>query len=98
MVRLYLSGSVLTVNMKHLFSQHSSGKGNLCDSFSCVQDRDTELREGMGEVPGVTPDHTSFNHVRVCNHSVHIFGCIGDQFLLQKLYGTRGKEGIGRER
>lgn len=28
---------------------------------------------GMGEVLGVTPDHTSFNHVRVCNHFVHFF-------------------------
>lgn len=27
---------------------------------------------------GVTPDHTSFNHFRVCNHFVHIFGHIGD--------------------
>lgn len=34
---------------------------------------------GMGEVLGGTPDHTSFNHVRVCNHFVHIFGCIGDR-------------------
>lgn len=44
-----------------------------------MRDGDTELSKGMGEVPGVTPDHTSFNHVRVCNHSVHIFGCIGDR-------------------
>lgn len=28
---------------------------------------------------GVAPDHTSFNHVRVCNHFVHFFGCIGDR-------------------
>lgn len=35
MARLYLSDWLLTVNMKLLFSKHSSGKGNLCLSV-CV--------------------------------------------------------------
>lgn len=47
--------------------------------FAFVQQGDTERSGGMGEVLGVTPDHTSFNHVRVCNHFVHIFGCTGDR-------------------
>lgn len=63
---------------KLLFSKHSSEKENLRAFSAFVQEGHTKPRQGMGEVPGVTPDHTSFNHVRVCNHFVHIFGCIGD--------------------
>jgi len=45
----------------------------------CVFVQEGDRQRGMGEVLGVTPDHTSFNHVRVCNHFVHISGCIGDR-------------------
>lgn len=45
MVRLYLSAWLLTVNMKLLFSKHSSGKGNLC-VFAFLQRGDTEPSEG----------------------------------------------------
>ncbi len=45
LVRLYLSAWLLTVNMKLLFSQHSSGEGNPC-VFVFVQRGDTEQSEG----------------------------------------------------
>lgn len=76
-VRLYLSAWLLTVNMKLLFSKHSSGKGNPC-VIEFAQQGDAEQIEGW-ERSGVTPDRTSFNHVRVCNHFMHIFGCVGDR-------------------
>lgn len=29
----------------------------------------------------MTPDHTSFNHVGVCNHVMRILGCTADKEL-----------------
>lgn len=50
MLWLYLSAWLLTVNMKLLFSKHSSGKGNLyvcvCVRTCFVQEGDTEHSEG----------------------------------------------------
>lgn len=49
MVRLYLWAWLLTVNMKLLFSQHGSGKGNLCVSacvFAFFQEGDPVRSEG----------------------------------------------------
>lgn len=45
MVRLYLSAPLLTVNMRRLFSQHGSGKGNL-RMFAFVQEGDRVRSEG----------------------------------------------------
>lgn len=44
-VRLYLPAWLLTVNMKLLFSKHSSGKGNPC-VIEFVQQGDAEQIEG----------------------------------------------------
>lgn len=41
-----------------------------------VRQGDAEQIEGWERL-GVAPDHTSFNHVRVCNCFVHIFGYTG---------------------
>lgn len=36
---------------------------------------------------GVTPDHTSFNHVRVCNRVMRILGCTGEREPSSRLPG-----------
>lgn len=51
-----------------------------------MQRGDAEQMAGWERL-GVTPDHTSFNHVRVCNHVMRILGCTGEKELPSCLPG-----------
>lgn len=65
--------SLLTVNMKIVFAKHGSGRK---ESAPCVCEPPQSKMAGRSWL-GVTPDHTSFNNVGVCNHVMRILGCTG---------------------
>lgn len=59
------------------FQNTAQGKRIRVWLSSCNRETQSKLRDGRGL--GVTPDRTSFNHVRVCDCFVHIFGWTGDR-------------------
>lgn len=86
--------SLLTVNSELVFAKHSSGKRNRRRVFARVRPPaplpcgagDAEQMAGWERLGG-TPDHTSFNHVRVCNHVMRILGCAGEDEPPSRLPG-----------